>query len=106
MIDVQEKETWVLSAPFIVNGIDATESGTALWTAEPANAVTLVPVGNDVEMTPVAPFRGTVVVTYGAKGLSATGEVIEHGTETYNIIDNVIVVPPTVEVPITSTLKA
>jgi hypothetical protein len=106
MIDVQEKETWVLSAPFIVNGVDATETGTAVWTSEPVGSVNLSAVNvNDVELTPAPGFRGVVTVTYSAKGLSEAGEVVEHGVETYNIIDNAVVIRPSVEVVINSTLK-
>lgn len=107
MIDVQEGKTFVLTAPFLVDGVDTTVFGSQLWDVAPAGiAVLTVNTDGSAEITPVGTPRGEVVVSYKGSAVDATNVTVpDFGSETYNIIDKVVVVPTPVQVQIISTEK-
>jgi hypothetical protein len=107
MIEVQEGKTFILTAPFLVDGVDTTVSGSQVWDIAPAGiAVLTVNTDGSAEISPVGTPRGEVVVSYKGSAVDATGVTVpDFGTETYNIIDKVVVPPTPVQVQIISTEK-
>ena len=107
MIDVQEGKTFVLTAPFLVEGVDTTIVGSQVWEIAPTGiAVITVNSDGSAEITPVGTPRGEVVVSYKGSAVDAAGVTVpDFGSETYNIIDKVVVEPTPVQVQIISTEK-
>jgi len=108
MVEVQESQVFLLTAPYIVNEVDDTIADSAVWLVDPSLATVTI-VNGVAEFKAVAGVRADVEVVYTALGIDAAGKEVDlHGVETFHIVDDVVIVPPreTVEVAIVSTLKA
>lgn len=107
MVEVQEGKTFVLTAPFLVDGVDTTVAESQVWDVNPTGiAVLIVNADGTAEITAVGTPRGEVVVSYKAFAVDASGVTVPvFGNETYNIVDKVVVPPTPVQVQILSVEK-
>jgi hypothetical protein len=109
MIDVKQSKTFILTAPMLVGDVDTTIVGSQIWTNDSPELINLVSMSDgSAELTPVGALRGVASVGYTGRAIDASSvEVPTFGSETYNIIDDdvVVITPEPVAVTIVSTEK-